>query len=393
MTRVPTISASALAARETRLRASLFRLLASQGFDVSDDLVVTDREYDKRQVRLVHSLSREERLAAEQPFIREWFPRLRKYLASGSDVIPEHVDPFPVVVDSGDDQMSALFRLASLWWSIPVSQGYGRRFRILVFDQSNDKLIGLLGLTDPVFNLGARDAWVKWPVRAREERLAHVMDAYVLGAVPPYNRLLGAKLVALLATSDFVRSVFKKRYSSSTSIILKREFDGRLALVTATSALGRSSIYNRLKFDEVDVFQPVGFTQGFGHFHLANGTYERLRQYLTLMGDDEVNRSKFGSGPNYRIRVVRRALQHLELPAGLLRHGIRRAVYVAPLAENTAAFLRGDNERLRWYGRPFADVVEAWRQRWLLPRASRDSSYKSFCMDTWEEILRGGAKS
>src|SRR5439155_16108546 len=240
-----------------------------------DELLLKRRKYGKQQVRQIHSISRQERLEIEHPFVAEWLPRLSKYFASGSDVDPARVDPMPVLVEN--DEMSALFRLASLWWSVPVSKGFGRRFRILIFDRSNDKLIGLLGLTDPVFNLRVRDSWIGWDVRDREKRLAHVMDAYVLGAVPPYNQLLGAKLMALVATSYFVRGVFRKRYRNSKSVILKREFDGRLALITATSALGRSSIYNRLKFDDIDVFHPVGFTEGYGHFHLANGTYARLR--------------------------------------------------------------------------------------------------------------------
>ena len=362
------------------------QLLKVQGFKLDDELVFKPSKYSKQQVRRIHTVSRDERLVCEEPFIAEWLPRLSKYLASGSDVDPSRVDPMPVLVE--DEEMAALFRLASLWWSVPVSKGFGRRFRILVFDKSNDKLIGLLGLTDPVFNLRVRDSWIGWDVRDREQRLAHVMDAYVLGAVPPYNQLLGAKLMALVAVSDFVQNVFRKRYRNTRSVILKREFDGRLALVTATSALGRSSIYNRLKFDNVDVFQPVGCTQGYGHFHLANGTYASLREYLALMGDDEVNRFKFGSGPNYRIRVVRKALEYLDLPSGLLRHGIERAVYVAPLAKNTAAFLRGDNERLHWLRRPFDDVVEMWRERWLLPRASRDASYQSFDKKSWKGIVR-----
>jgi hypothetical protein len=286
-----------------------------------------------------------------------------------------------------DDEMAALFRLASLWWSVPVSRGFGRRFRILVFDKSNNKLIGLLGLTDPVFNLRVRDSWIGWDVRDREQRLAHVMDAYVLGAVPPYNQLLGAKLMALIATSDFVRGIFRKRYRSTRSVILKREFDGRLALVTATSALGQSSIYNRLTFGGVKVFEPVGFTEGYGHFHLANGTYASLKEYLALLGDDEIDRFRFGKGPNYRLRVVRKALEYLDLPADLLRHGIQRAVYMAPLAKNTAAFLRGDADRLHWHTRPVHDLVAWWRERWLLPRASRDSSFQSFDKNHWRRIL------
>ena len=120
-----------------------------------------------------------------------------------------------------DEEFAALFRIATLWWSVPVSRGYGRRFRVLVFDRSNDKLLGLFALADPVFNLRTRDAWVGWDVRTRERMLAHVMDAYVLGSVPPYNQLLGAKLVALLAASDFSRSVFARRYKKTTSVILE----------------------------------------------------------------------------------------------------------------------------------------------------------------------------
>ncbi len=377
-----------LTAPEQRLRERLLKLLRSQGLKIGDDYLVRQRNYGKDQVRRIHALSRQERLKSERSFVHEWLPRVSKYLASGSEIDPTRIDPAPVVVGD-DEEMAALFRVACLWWSVPVSRGFGRRFRVLVFDRSNGKLFGLLGLTDPVFNLRARDGWIGWDVREREERLAHVMDAYVLGAVPPYNQLLGAKFMALLATSDFIRTIFRKRYRNSRSVILEREFDGRLAMVTATSALGRSSIYNRLRLSGVEVFQPVGFTEGYGHFHLANGTYGLLREYLASLGEDEVNRYKFGSGPNYRIRVVRKALERLRLPADLLRHGVRRAVYVAPLAQNSSAFLRGESERLQWYGRPFEEVAGVWRERWLLPRASRDASYRTFDRESWGGITGG----
>ena len=113
------------------------------------------------------------------------------------------------------------------------------------------------------------------------------MDAYVLGAVPPYNQLLGAKLIAMLASSDFIRDVFRTRYGNVKSVILGRKAEARLALVTVTSALGTSSIYNRLRYGGVEVFRQVGFTQGYGHFHLANGTFEKLRHLLRRCGDDE----------------------------------------------------------------------------------------------------------
>jgi hypothetical protein len=369
-----------------KLRREVLALIRRQGFSLTKGNLVKERSYSKEEVRAIHSLSREERLTEEKTFIHTWFPRISEYFASGREVDPQRIDPFPVLVEN-DESLAALFRIARLWWSVPVSQGFGRRFRILIFDRSNGKLFGLLGLTDPVFNLRTRDSWIGWDVRARERGLAHVMDAFVLGAVPPYNQLLGAKFVALLAASDYVRGVVKRRYARSRSVIRKRKFDGRLAMVTATSALGRSSIYNRLRLGGADVFRPVGFTEGYGHFHLANGTFEKMRKYLRTCGDAETERYKFGSGPNYRIRVVRKALERLGLPSDLLRHGVKRAVYVAPLASNAAAFLKGEATHLRWHHRPLDEIVKAWRERWLLPRASRDCSYRTFDKLQWNEIL------
>ena len=352
---------------------------------IGRDCLLRRTDYEKNDIRAIHHHSRQIRLLEEKSFTEKWFPVVLKYLASGNDVIPERIDPYPVLVGN-DEELAALFRIASLWWSVRVSRGFGRRFRVLVFDRSNGKLFGLLGMTDPVFNLRTRDQWIGWTVRDREKRLASVMDAYVLGAVPPYNQLLGAKLIALLASSDYIRGVFRRKYGNVKSVILRRKAESRLALVTATSALGRSSIYNRLRYGGEELFHPVGFTEGYGHFHLANGTFEKLCALLRTCGDDEGDRYKFGAGPNYRIRVARRALEHLNMPADLLRHGIHRAVYLSPLAENTAAFLRGEAERLRWYPRPFDEMVDCWRTRWLLPRVMRDNSYSEFDKSQWNEI-------
>jgi hypothetical protein len=41
------------------------------------------------------------------------------------------------------------------------------------------------------------------------------MDAFVLGAVPPYSMLLGSKLVALLATTEEVARAFKRKSGTS----------------------------------------------------------------------------------------------------------------------------------------------------------------------------------
>src|SRR5205823_12751600 len=110
----------------------------------------------------------------------------------------------------------------------------------------NGKVVGVTGLFGPVIAVAGRDNWIGWSKDKRLERLRHVMDAFVLGAVPPYSQLLFGKLVGLLCASEEVRRACYRKYHGTESIISGKPFDGRIALITTMSALGRSSIYNRL---------------------------------------------------------------------------------------------------------------------------------------------------
>jgi hypothetical protein len=292
-------------------------------------------------------------------------------------VKPERISPRLVEVEPGTED-EFLFRYARLHWSIPVSAGYGRRLRFLVYDDSNGKLVGLFGLGDPVFSLGPRDRWIGWNHEAKRRRLRCVMDAFVLGAVPPYSQLLCAKLVALLATSDEVRHAFRRKYGGRSSFIGRKPLDGRLALITTTSALGRSSIYNRLRFGESPAFESVGFTLGSGEFHFTNGVYRDLRDYAVRRCEPTAKHERWGEGFRNRRELLRKVLPLLGLSRELVYHGIRREIFVAPLARNSAAFLRGEHDRLRWHRRPAKEIFEWFRERWLLPRAARDERYRTF---------------
>jgi hypothetical protein len=57
--------------------------------------------------------------------------------------------------------------------------------------------------------------------------------------------LLGGKLVSMLAQSNEVREVIKKKYAKRITLASGRRMSGDLAMLTTSSALGRSSMYNR----------------------------------------------------------------------------------------------------------------------------------------------------
>lgn len=157
-------------------------------------------ELSKEVIRASHSYQRAEVTQREWQAIRRHSEFLLTQFANGSEVDPALIQPELIPVVSGE-WTGNLFRFAALLWSVPVSSGYGRRLRFLVRDRQNGKLIGIFALGDPVFNLQCRDRWIGWDVNDRRARLVHLMDAYVVGAVPPYNQLLGGKLVASLIGS------------------------------------------------------------------------------------------------------------------------------------------------------------------------------------------------
>ena len=224
------------------LRNEIERHLAEVGLNgglARDDL-------SKEAIRHIHRFHRE---AAQRRIRRALGSKVERFveeIANGDEVDPEDIRPELVEARAGS-RTGDLFRFAALLWSIPVSQGYGRRLRFLVRDQSNGKLIGIFALGDPVFNLRVRDEWIGWNQQGRRDRLVNVMDAYVVGAVPPYSSLLGGKLVTSLIASQEVASAFEERYGNRAGLISRRQKRARLTLVTVTSALGRSSIYNRLR--------------------------------------------------------------------------------------------------------------------------------------------------
>lgn len=359
------------------LRERVLKSLRAQGFSVSNEHVVLPNSTDKVAIRRAHETAVEHRIELARAGLERHEERLLQWIADGPQIDPARISPRLIEVQP-DSEEELLFRYARLHWSIPVSAGYGRRVRFLVIDECNDKLIGILGLGDPVFNLGPRDNWVGWTREDRQARIRAVMDAFVLGAVPPYSQLLCGKLVALLATSDEVRNAVKRKYSGQKTLIAGDTHDGHLALVTTTSALGRSSLYNRLRLNEVPVFHSLGFTQGSGEFHFANGVYRELREFAEKNCIATAKDSRWGAGFRNRREIIRKALPALGLNPNLVYHGVQREIFVAPLAHNTQAFLCGEHTHLRWFSRPIADLFEAFRNRWLLPRAQRDHRYRDF---------------
>lgn len=364
--------------REANLKRKVREHLHQLGFTRTQEGALCPPGNDKEAIRALHVAQREERLSASERFIARSSAKLTPYFAKGCEVVPEKISPVLERVLSGTWQ-SDLFRLASLSWSVPVSNGFGRRLRYLVWDQANGKLMGLIAIGDPVFNLGVRDKFIGWDTADRAARLVNLMDAYVLGAVPPYNALLGGKLVACLLRSRDIYDDFASAYGGSTGIISQAEKKARLLAVVTTSSMGRSAVYNRLKLDGTEYLKSIGFTGGWGHFHIPDWLFIELRDYLRELDHHYADQHAFGQGPNWRLRTTRAALKALGFKDDLMRHGIQREVFICQLAGNAAKLLHGgsgkpDTQSLLSVG----EIGELALNRWMIPRSRNRPEFRDW---------------
>src|SRR5262249_31539967 len=133
---------------------------------------------------------------------------------------------------SRDIWESDLFRRASLTWAVPVSNGFGRRLRHLVWDEHNDKLIGLIAIGDPVFNLSiSRQLDQVGSLDARQASRQH--DGRLCpGRRTSLQPAAGRKLLGCLVRSREIYNDLTRACGDTTGIISRRKKKARLLAIT-----------------------------------------------------------------------------------------------------------------------------------------------------------------
>jgi len=351
----------------------------------------TPRNLQKEQIRKIHFHSRIDYIMKNRDFIKSSYRKVTKFYANGSEISPKDIEPEVIEVDN-KSIFSTIFRFSTLYWSIPVSRGFGRRMRFVIMDKLNWKVIGIIGLCSPVFNLAARDNWIGWTSGDRRERLTNAMDAFVLGALPPYSNLLCGKLIASLVATEEINRKYREKYKNKVSVITKKIHNPELILITTTSALGHSSLYDRIKINNRVLYNRVGSTKGFGHFHISDQIFEEMVCLLEMIDDKYAHGNEFGNGPNWRMRVIRKCLELLDMDQSLVNHGIRREIYCVPLAINFREYLKGETDKPEYDLFTLEEISEFCRQRWIIPRSKRNTSYlkvrKTFILEDLKRVMK-----
>ncbi len=355
---------------EEQVKLSILRDLLNLNWEINyrngKVEIVPPSFYDKSTIRKSMSVKRNEIIRNNSKWINEHIDFARKNLTDGLSVFTSKIIPTIEVCKS--KKQHNLFRIFRYYWSSPYSDYVGRRIKLIIRDSAlpNNPVIGIAALGSPIIHIPERDEFIGWDKKTRTNKLIYAMDAYVIGALPPYNYLLGGKLISYLLTSNEVRNIYKNKYKNHITLINKRKADDLVCLFT-TSLYGKSSQYNRLKFNDQLIYQPIGETKGYGTLHLTEETIQLMREYISKKGIDIGY--KFGDGPSWRMRLIRTVGDLLDFNSDfLLKHSFRRTIYYIPLAKNSIEFLQGKEKRIKYQNWPMNELVDFWKRRWLYKR-------------------------
>jgi len=358
------------------LRNKIIEALKAQGFKINPHL--RPKRNEKETLRKVHEQKREEQLRLHKKFLLENLDEMKKFSIDGKDIQPDKIKLKLIEVKPNSFESRLFFWWNLVWWSLPYDKPIGRQMRFVLWDGYHDAPFGLIGLQSPPLASLVRDNYLGLNNGNREYWINQSMYGQRIGALPPYNELLGGKMVALSLISNEIRKAYEKKYRNRKTLLKKRKIPNRLLFITTTSAYGKSSVYERIKYNGEKVSIFLGFTSGAGTFHLPQELYEELLLFLEQEG---INTKRgYGTGPSRKLKLVDLGFKKLglkNLAGSYVFHNIRRGYYLFSHVRNLHDVVQ-KNKRPLWYDRPFNELFIFWLERWCIPRSERKKGWKIF---------------
>jgi len=363
------------------LKTKIVDTISNQGFSVNG--MVSPIVNNKTDLRRIHYKARKEQLEKHRKFLKENISLVRKNSISGEYLNPERIN-LELIEIKKNTKEEKLYKWWNLvWWSMPYQRAYGRQMRFLIWDKYHNCPFGLIGLQSPVLRMAVRDKYLEIPKEELDLWVNRSMQAQRVGALPPYNDLIGGKMVALTLATNEIRQAYKNKYRERLTLLENRRIDSDLLFITTSSAFGRSSIYNRLRIENETIAQKLGNTKGFGTFHIPDALFKEIKTFLEYKGVN--TETTFGFGPSKRIKLLYQVFQLLNLP-NYSRHRILREYYLFPHVANLKEVI-GQRSDPIFYDRQFHNLMDYWKTRWCIARSKRTDQWKKFnSIDLTQEI-------
>ena len=272
----------------------------------------------------------------------------------------------------------------------------GRNLNFIVRDKPTKKYLGVICISSDFLDLTPRDNFIGW-TREKKTQGAMINHTAIGSTIVPLQPLgynyVGGKLLALLCLSTPVQELWEKLYGD------------KLVSVTTTSLYGKTKAGGLSQYDNLDFWQPMGFTSGSVSFEPLKDTRMMIRNWLKKNHTRKYFEwyvAKKSSGQphkrDHKNRSLNFAYSQLEIPKELIRSEHARGIYFTPLYDKSCEFLRGDDDgqnMTKLFDTSVENLVDVWKTKHAKPRikqlAKKDKvSTESLFYDdliylTWEQ--------
>lgn len=272
----------------------------------------------------------------------------------------------------------------------------GRNLNFIVKDDVTGKYLGVICISSDFLDLTPRDNFIGWS-RERKTQGAMINHTAIGSTIVPFQPLgfnyVGGKLLALLCLSDEVQRIWKKTYGDV------------LVGVTTTSLYGKTKAGGLSQYDNLDHWQPMGFTSGSVSFEPEKDTRYEIREWLKKNHTrkyfewyEAVKPSGQPHKRDHKNRSLNFTYSQLNVPKELIRSEHARGIYFSPLYTNTNDFLCDrvkESELIKAFPTDYDSLVGIWRDKHAKGRIKQlmkknNVSYETLFYDdlielTWEE--------
>jgi hypothetical protein len=359
-------------ARESFL-VSLSRDLSRTGIPArvhreGEELSFWSGESELRESQLMGLMQRERnrRLEQNSSFLSRIRPLIRENLASGLALEINHISPRIDVCRTQEDR--DIFRFSFLSQSVPAPMLVFRRIALLVRDegQTGSPVMGAIGLCSSGYAIGCRDRLLGWNTAngddVKSKNLESCMQLRICMALPPYNYLRGARLMAALVFSDPVANEIFRRYGRPHQLVA----------VTTSSAVGlHSAMFNRIMLRPGGLYRRIGQTGGYSTLCFCPETLEMAKFLVSSMD---------GARPDLVRRpiwLLKRAMSLCKFPRvqreRFLKIAIPKGVYFGAADRNAIERLRKLPSAVGLKTFAVEEVLAYWTER-DLKKATADAA-------------------
>jgi len=218
----------------------------------------------------------------------------------------------------------------------------GRNLNFIVQDKVTQKYLGVICISSDFLDLTPRDNYIGWSreLKTQGRMINHTAIGSTIVPLQPlgYN-YVGGKLLALLCLSDPIQELWEKLYKD------------KLVSVTTTSLYGKTKVGGLSQYDNLDYWQPMGFTAGSVSFEPLQETRYMIREWLKTNHTRKYFEWYVAKKPSgqphkrdHKNRSLNFAYSQLNVPKELIRSEHARGIYYTPLYDKTIDFLQGKDD-------------------------------------------------